>query len=438
MIDGVEALLPGSFPDEPERDPRRDFGGVTRGVPSHVFRPADVRGLARTMRFLAERSLPYRLRGGGWSSGGQVVSDGGAVVELGRIDRIVEDRPGEDEITVEGGATWLAVTRLLRESGRRPLVVPENLRMTVGGSLAVGDLGDTSAVHGLTITQVKRLTLVTPDGEIRRLGPEDELFRFALGGSGLTGAIAEATLKTVRRLPTVVSRSLAWVSTDNFCRDAALNSHLRLYELFAGFLTWFDGAPTVYAVAGNYAAAPVRGEPGLWDLEPAAVAAPEVSDRWNAQSSARVAWDLYRPAIQAAVPMEHASEVLHKLAEYISSDAAVRASLPRVGVMVFKTDERFPIAPQPSSPLALAILLRPQVADRAMIDKLLPYLRTVGLRALEIGGRVALSSISMELPDFATRQLGRTVEELRRAKTEVDPLWLCNRGTVEGLVTRER
>src|SRR5262249_32530253 len=135
----------------------------------------------------------------------------------------------------------------------------------------------------------------------------------------------------------------------------------------------------------------------------------------------RVAWDLYRPAIQAAVPMEHASEVLHKLAEYISSDPAVRASLPRVGVMVFKTDERFPIAPQPSSPLALAILLRPQVADRAMIDKLLPYLRTVGLRALEIGGRVALSSISMELSDFATRQLGRTVEELRRAETEVDP-----------------
>ena len=191
-------------------------------------------------------------------------------------------------------------------------------------------------------------------------------------------------------------------------------------------------------MAGNYAATAAPGEPGLWDLEPAAVAAPEVNDRWKNQSSARVAWDLYRPAIQAAVPMEHASEVLHKLAEYIGSDPTVRASLPRVGVLVFKTDERFPLAPQPESPLALAILLRPQVADRAVIDKLLPYLRTVGLRALEIGGRVSLSSISVGLPDFCTRQFGRTVEELRRLKNEVDPLWLCNRDVVEGFIPRER
>ena len=431
-LERVEILVPGAYPDEPERDPRSDFGRVVRGTPSQVFRPADVAALARTLSHLAARRLPYRLRGGGWSSGGQVVTDGGAVVDLTRLDRIIEDRPGEDEISVEGGATWLAVATLLRETGRRPLIVPENPKMTVGGSLAAGDLGDTSAVHGLCINQVKRLTLVTPDGEIRRLGPGDELFRFALGGSGMTGAIAEATLKTVRRPPTVVSRTLVWLNIDAYCADAPLNSDLRLYEIMSGALTWREGSPMVYAMAGNFMDRPIPDEPGLWDLGPSAVGVPETADRLKTLSTRKVAWDRYRPAMQVAVPIDRAPEVLHKLADYISSETSFRSSLPGVGVLVFKTDPRFPMAPQPDTPLALALLLRPQVEDRAVVDKLLPYLRTVGLRALEIGGRVTQTSIAVGLPDFARWQLGAALGELVRLRSAVDPHGLCNRGVMEG------
>lgn len=430
---GVEVLLPPAFPVEPEHDPRGDFGRLARGAPTHVFRPADVAGLAQTLRFLAERRLPYRLRGGAWSSGGQVVPVGGAVVDLTRLARVVEDRPAENEITVEGGATWLTVAAHLRETGRRPLILPENLRLTVGGSLAVGDLGDTSVVHGPTISQVKRLTLVAPDGAVRRLGPSDELFRYVLGGSGLVGAIAEATLATVRRPSTAASRMLAWVTIDGFCADIATIANCRLYELFSGALAWFQGAPTLYGIAGNFAEAIAPGEPGLWDIVPSLVGGAELHDRTKNLSPPPVAWDLYRPAIQVAVPMELAPEVLRRLADFIRAAPELHDNLPSIGLLIFKPDLRFPLAPQPEAPLALVLLVRPQVQDRALAERLLPFLREIGARALDLGGRVTLSSVATGLPDFPQRQLGSALDDLRRLKSAVDPLWLCNRGVIEGL-----
>jgi len=428
----IEVILPESFPDAPERDPRRDFGGVVRGAPIAVLRPADVDGLARTLRFLAEEKQPYRLRGAGFGAGGQVVADGGVVVDLTRLDRIID--VGAGEITVEGGATWLAVGDRLREIGRRPLILAENLAMTVGGTLAVGGLGDTSAVHGPTVSQVLRLTLVTPDGQIRKLGPGDKLFRFALGAAGTLGAIAEVTLRTVARPATLVSRTLAWVNIDEFAAEAPACSEQRLYEFFQGTLSWTpDGATRVHVVAGNFAAAATPGEPGLWELKPNGVGAPETADRYASLRALRVGWDLYRPALQLIAPTAFAGEVLKQLNQMILAEPGLRASLPRVGLLPFTTDERFPVATQPASPVALAILLRPQVAERGSIDELLPLLRTIASRALDGGVKIGLTSIDLGLPDFAERQLGPVLGELRGVRAEIDPLGLCNRGVIAGL-----
>ncbi len=427
----IETVLPPEFPQHGRGDPRRDFGRVTSAAPLCLLRPTAVDGLARTLHALAEHQLPYRFRGGGWSSGGQVTADGAAVVDLTGLNRIVEDRPEAEEITVEGGATWLAVANQLRKTGRRPLVVPANLHLTVGGSLSVADVGDTSSLHGLTVAQVVRLTLVTPDGEIRRVAPADELFRHALGGVGLLGAIAEATLRTMRRPPTLIRRTLAWVKPDAFCSDAPLNADLRLYEIFEGAMTWLDGAPVIYMGAGNFADAPAPGEPGLWEMEPNAVTAAEKEDRLQQPEAAE--WNLFRPGLQVAVPMAAGGDVLSKLSEIILGEPILRENLTRVGLVAFKTDDRFPLAPQPPGPLGLALMLRPQVGKRATIDKILPLLRGIGVRALDAGAKLGMASIQLGVPDLAEKQFGLALDRLRGLKREVDPSWLCNRGVVEGL-----
>jgi FAD/FMN-containing dehydrogenase len=342
----------------------------------------------------------------------------------------------DDEITVEGGVTWGAVGERLRAGGRRPLILAENLAMTVGGTLAVAGLGDTSVAHGSTASQVLRLTLVTPDGEIRRVGPGDKLFRHALGGAGTTGAIVEATLRVVRRAPTLVSRTLAYVRLEDFASEASWPTEQRLYELFQGTLSWTaDGAPRVHVVAGNFANAPVPGDPGLWELRPAGVTAAETTDRFASLRALRLDWNAYlRPALHLAAPTTYAAEVLKQLAERVRAEPVLRDSLPRVGLMPFLTDDRFPLAPQGASPVSLAMLLRPQLADRARAGELVAALRAIGRRVLDGDAvRIGLTSLDLDAPDIAERQLGATLGELRALRAEVDPGSLCNRGVIPGL-----
>src|SRR5262249_19128928 len=146
-----------------------------------------------------DAGIPYAVRGAGHSSGGQSLIEGGAVLDTRRLDRIVADDPARETITVEGGLWWLALARHLMPQGRRPRSITANLRSTVAGTLAVGGFGDAAHVDGLQISHVDRLTLVTPDGRVHALGPDDELFRLSLAGRGQLGVIADATLQTSRR-----------------------------------------------------------------------------------------------------------------------------------------------------------------------------------------------------------------------------------------------
>jgi FAD/FMN-containing dehydrogenase len=431
---GVEVVLAPEYPDQPERDPRRDFGGVVRGTPACVLQPASVADLAATLRTLAEQRQPYRLRGGGWSSGGQVIADGGAVVDLTRLDRIVSDRPDASEITVEGGATWVAVCKRLRQTGRRPLAVPDNPHMTVGGSLAIAEVGDTGSVHGTVISQVQRLTLVTPDGEIHRVASEHALFRYALGGAGLTGAIAEATIRTMVRPATLWARTLGWRDLPQFFGDAQTNCDLRLYEIFQGMLSWVEDAPVAYQLAGNFGAAHQAGEPGLYEIWPNAVTVPEGRDRLEALS-APIPWDRMRPGLVLRLPLVVGVEALGQLSDFVRSEPVLRKHVASVGILVMKPDRRFPLAPWPEGSHLAVLVVRPTfpTRDQGLSAEIVPLLRTVAQRALELGGRIGHGSIDLELEDLARLQFGSELEELRRLRAKTDPEGLCNRGIFPGL-----
>src|SRR4030095_16311922 len=112
-----------------------------------------------------------------------------------------------------------------------------------------------------------------------------------------------------------------------------------------------DGETRVHVVAGNFAAAATPGEPGLWALKPHGVGAPETADRYASLGALRVGWDLYRPALQLIAPTAFAGEVLKQLNQMILAEPGLRSSLPRVGLLPFTTDERFPVATQPASPV---------------------------------------------------------------------------------------
>lgn len=429
---GVEVVLPPDFPDQPSRDPRRDFGGLARGTPACVLRPATIAELAAALRALAEHRQPYRLRGAGWSSGGQVIADGGVVVELTRLDRIVADRPDANEITVEGGATWVAVCKRLRQTGRRPLSVPDSPHMTVGGALAVADVGDSASVHGCVISQIQRLTLVTPDGAIHRLEGDDPLFRLTLGGAGLTGAIAEVTIRTVARAATLWSRILAWRDLPQFISDAQLNCDLRLFELFQGKLSWDGDAPVVYQLAGNYGEAYRPNEAGLYELAPAGADPPTGHDRLQA-FWVPPPWKRLKPGLLLRLPLTVGALALERLSEFVRGEAVLKNHIESLGLLVMKPDRRFPLTPWPDGSHLVVVVIRPVFSSPEQAAEIVPLLRSMALNTLELGGRVGHGSVDLGLEDLAERQFGSSLEELRQLRRTVDAGGFCNRGIFPGL-----
>jgi hypothetical protein len=315
---------------------------------------------------------------------------------------------------VEAGATWLLVGTRLRMTGRRPLTMPDNPRMTVGGALAIAEIGDTGSVHGSVISQVQRLTVVTPDGEVHRVKQCDPLFRLALGGAGLTGAIAEATLRTMVRTPTLWSRTVAWRDLNQFIIDAQANSDLRLYEIFLGMLRWVEDAPVVYQLAGNFAEAPRAGEAGLWELNSNGVTGSHGRDRFQALA-APIPWNRPKPGLVLYLPMTAAAEALRLLAEFIRREPALKNHIETLALMVMKTDARFPLAPWPAGTHAAVVVVRPSLADREAASTAVPLLRTAAIRTLELGGKIGHGSIDLGLPAFTELQLGGALESCGRS-----------------------
>ena len=180
-----------------ENDARSDFSGLQARSPALVFCPTSLSQAQAVLRFSAE-AIPYKLRGTAHTPSGEVLSEGGAIVELRGLSgfRYV---PGSDEVRVLGGTLWLTLCLGLAAQHRAPRVLTDNPYTTVAGTLSVGGFGDSSHLFGRQADCVQRATLLLPNGERRELTSSDPLLRYALCGRGQLGLLAEVTLPLWRR-----------------------------------------------------------------------------------------------------------------------------------------------------------------------------------------------------------------------------------------------
>src|SRR5262245_4814273 len=75
-------------------NPCIDFGRFQEQIPRCVFSPKNETQLQEVIRFLRKIALPYKLRGGGHSSGGQTLIKDGAVVSLRKLSFVEEEGGG--------------------------------------------------------------------------------------------------------------------------------------------------------------------------------------------------------------------------------------------------------------------------------------------------------------------------------------------------------
>ena len=122
---------------------------------------------------------------------------GGQVLDMTRADRVLDVDLATGEVVVEAGISLDRLMNLFVPMGLFVPVTPGTRYVTVGGAIACDIHGKNHHIAGTFSQHVPWIDLLTADGQVRRVGPEQdpELFWATAGGMGLTGVIVRACVR---------------------------------------------------------------------------------------------------------------------------------------------------------------------------------------------------------------------------------------------------
>lgn len=186
-----------------------------------IVAPARPDALPRLVRRAREEGVAISVAGGRHAMGGQQFGEGTLLIDTRRMDRVLDVDLERGLVTVEAGVQWPGlIDHLLRaQAGRAQQwgIVQKQTgadRLSIGGAIAANVHG-----RGLTfppfVSDLEAFTLVDASGELRRCSRTEnaELFRLAVGGYGLLGVVATATLRLTPRRK--IERVVELVDVDN-------------------------------------------------------------------------------------------------------------------------------------------------------------------------------------------------------------------------------
>jgi glycolate oxidase len=172
--------------------------------------------VAGVVRACNKYDVPFVPRGGGTNlSGGTIPFKGGIVLEMIRMNRILEvDRPNL-RARVQPGLFNLELGTALAPLGYQYLPDPASQKAaTLGGNVAENSGGPHCFKYGVTTNHVLGVTVVLPDGEVAKIGgkaldaPGYDLTGVFVGSEGTLGICTEVVVRVVR-LPEDVKTMLA-------------------------------------------------------------------------------------------------------------------------------------------------------------------------------------------------------------------------------------
>jgi FAD/FMN-containing dehydrogenase/ferredoxin len=163
--------------------------------PDAVVQPLSVEALSALVRHASSEGLAVVPRGSGSSPfGGSVPVTGGIVVDMCRMDGILEVDTENKTATVQAGARWADIDHVLSPLGLRIPTCPSSKFSTVGGWIATGGLGINSYSKGHLKANVLALEVVSSDGATRRYSQADPEFERVFGSEGQLGVVVSATI----------------------------------------------------------------------------------------------------------------------------------------------------------------------------------------------------------------------------------------------------
>jgi hypothetical protein len=165
-------------------------GDITR-QPAAIVRPGTAQEVAEVLAFAGRQGLDLTVRGGGHSFAGHAVSDGGLMLDLGRMNDVSID-PAAQRARCGGGTTWAQLDAATAEHG---LAVTGGFisHTGVGGLTLGGGMGWLTRQAGLSSDNLVSVQVVTADGRTVSASADEnpDLFWALRGGGGNFGVATE-------------------------------------------------------------------------------------------------------------------------------------------------------------------------------------------------------------------------------------------------------
>ena len=182
-----------------------------RQRPIAVLIPESQDDLVEILRLCNLYDVPFVARGSGTSlSGASLPVEGGVVIGLNRMRRILAVRARDRVAVVEPGVVNQWVTDAVSSDGLYYAPDPSSQSVcTIGGNVAFNSGGAHCLKSGMTSNHVLGIRAVLPDGEVVNLGGDSlehvgpDVVGLFVGSEGQLGIAHEITLRLMPRPPAV-------------------------------------------------------------------------------------------------------------------------------------------------------------------------------------------------------------------------------------------
>ncbi|SIR52987.1 FAD-linked oxidase C-terminal domain-containing protein [Micromonospora avicenniae] len=193
-----------------------------RVIPALVALPRTAAECAATVRACVDAGVPFVARGSGTGlSGGALPHAEGVLVVTSQMRAIRAVLPQDERAVVEPGVINLHVSRAAAPYGYHYAPDPSSQQVcSIGGNVAENSGGAHCLKYGFTTNHVTGLEVVTPDGDLVRLGgaapdaPGYDLLGAFVGSEGTLGITTEVTVRLTRSPESVRTLLAGFAGTD--------------------------------------------------------------------------------------------------------------------------------------------------------------------------------------------------------------------------------
>src|SRR6266702_4267317 len=215
----LEAIVgPGAVLSDPDELMVYESDGLTlfRALADFVVFPRTAEDVSILVKLANREGIPFVARGAGTGlSGGCLPSEGGLVISLMRMNRVLEVDYDNQVAVVEPGLVNLHLSWAVGPRGFYYAPDPSSQQAcTIGGNIATNSGGPHTLKYGVTTNHVLGLEVVMPDGEIVWLGGKTrdtlgyDLAGVFVGSEGTFGIATKVVVRILRK-PQAVKTVLA-------------------------------------------------------------------------------------------------------------------------------------------------------------------------------------------------------------------------------------